>query len=227
MAELTLKTLPDVSKLDDKKTYTIKGVHLRTIIELLNQLWRGDNIGNSSTVKKNANGDSGYNLTSNPPGTPSSSTGTPIVYTPYEILTSAHSVSGVPDGTTDITLWPGVLNGVVASNYSAVINQAISSTQYVFLTCTTDGYTTTSYSWSVSGTPNAPTAATADLAPTSFTYLIGVILWNSSNSTFGVFQVVFTNLSAVPVISLTVSRTGTMPFESPNQYYWSWLVNAA
>ena len=66
MAELTLKTLPDPSKIDDKKTYTLRGVHVRTIVELLYQLWRGENIGNSSSVKKNSNGDSGFNFTVNP-----------------------------------------------------------------------------------------------------------------------------------------------------------------
>lgn len=65
MPELTIKDLPDTSKIDDKLTYVVQGIHWRAIISIIKLLWRGDNIGKGDATP-NQNGDSGYFLSVNP-----------------------------------------------------------------------------------------------------------------------------------------------------------------
>lgn len=69
MPELTIKDLPDVAKIDDKKSYTLKGIHLRAIVSILGHHQRGENIGHG-TVTPFQNGDNGYTLRGLPPGAP-------------------------------------------------------------------------------------------------------------------------------------------------------------
>lgn len=179
---------------------------------------------NSSVGALSSRGSGGSSIVVRKPMTSS-----PPEYTPFQIFVRPHLVSGVWDNTYDINLWPGTVNQSLATNYAEVINQAISSTLFVVLTCASDGYSVTSYTWSLVSTPPTPPTATADTPPTSFSIILGVIFWDATLAipTFNLKQIVRTNLISAPVEWIQTSRTGAEPFVSPIQYYWAWETSAA
>lgn len=58
-----LSELPDISKLDENKPYFIDGKCLRAIVQTLNDLWAGRNIGKGPNIRIRQTGTGGYTIT--------------------------------------------------------------------------------------------------------------------------------------------------------------------
>jgi hypothetical protein len=59
----SIKDLPETSKIDDKKSYLVQGKWLRAIVDILQQLWRGENVGKGPNIRIRQNGLGGYTIT--------------------------------------------------------------------------------------------------------------------------------------------------------------------
>jgi hypothetical protein len=157
-----------------------------------------------------------------------SSSSPPPVLTPFEIFV-VPNLSGMPpmpDGTYNVTLNIGVLNGFLASNIFNTINLAIASLKYVILSCVADAGAVTSYAWDVidPGSFPSPVEATGDAPPGSFTVLIGVILFTSAPV---INQIVTTNLVATPAIWTVGQRSAPLPYGLAYENFYCWVVTSA
>lgn len=152
------------------------------------------------------------------------SPGVPIKYTPFQIFATKHIVSGIWDGTYDVTLYPGVVNQLLPTNMFDVMNQGIESTQYIILTCESDGYSVTSSTWSISSSPNVPVDATVNTPPSEFTVLIGVIFYNSGPGTISVYQIINNNIIAAPEEWIRDSNPDIEPFGLAYEIYYYWNI---
>lgn len=154
-----------------------------------------------------------------------SATGATI--TPFQIFATKKLVMGIWNGTYNITLYPGSIDETIPTNMFATINQTVASTQYVILTCESDGYRITSSTWSVTGTPPTPPAATADVPPSEFYIILGVIFYNATTSAIIIYQIIRTNLDAAPDIWTTTTRPTAGPYDLAAQNYYYWDISAA
>lgn len=153
-------------------------------------------------------------------------TSSPAINTPFQIF-ATKNLTGMPptwDGTYNVTLWPGSVNQLLPTNIFAKINQTITSTQYVVLTCLSDGYVVTSSTWSLMSSQPTTPDATADIPPSIFYITLGVIFYNSTPNTISIFQIWFDNPSCTPFIWTTTSRTGAGPYELAYVNYYNWNV---
>jgi hypothetical protein len=218
----SIKDLPDFSRMEDGKLYMVSGEWMKTVNSILGQLHRGENVSRGNGVKIRQGGQGGFTISVN--NGPSISAGTS--YTPFQIFTKPHFVSGVADGSTDVTLYPGSINQFLPTNIFSTINATISSTQYVVLTITSStGNEISSSSWSLMSSPPTPPDATPDAPPvsTNFYAILGIIGYNSGTLT--TYQLVNDNLTALPVVWTTTNRTGAGPFEMASVNYYHWKVS--
>ena len=220
--QYSIKDLPDTSALVDDRLYFVPGSLLKIHQAVLKQLWRGENVNKGPNIYLRQFGDGGYSI---------ASTAQPLVTggaaanTPFKIFASKHYVSGTWDGTYDVTLWPGNVNGTVPTNMFSVINQAITSTQYVVLTCSSDGYVITSSSWSLTDTPPTQPESVADMPPSTFYVVLGVIFYNSDTTAITIYQIIYNNISAWPVEWTRTSRPDPGPFGLAYMIYYNWQLS--
>jgi hypothetical protein len=147
--------------------------------------------------------------------------------TPFQIYCNKHFTGSPPtwDGTHDVTFYPGNINQVIPSNMFSTINQAISSTYYVVLTCTSDGYNVSGCSLSLESSAPTPMSATGDLPPGTFYVIIGILFYVSGNVI--VYQMVDTDLLASPAVWTTTTRPAAGPFDLNYINYYFWNIQGA
>jgi hypothetical protein len=151
-----------------------------------------------------------------------------VVNTPFQIFKKPHLVSGVWDGSYDISLYPGTIGLTVPTNIFTVVNQSVASTYYVILSGTSDGYSITDCEWSLTNTAPVAVPATADTPPTTFSVVLGLLGYTppvgTGAGTVNVFQIVYTNLAASPAEWTRIARSDAGPYELAYQIFYYWLI---
>lgn len=150
---------------------------------------------------------------------------TSTVKTPFQI--TCVSAGG---GNYNVSLYPGTVNQQIPSDIFTTLNTTLNNgANYVVITCGSDGYGITTMTWESGGLMTSqptPQEATADTPPSTFYIIIGVIFYNSSNSTFVIYQIVTTNLTAEPTVWTTTTRPSAGPYDLAALNYYYWVVGA-
>lgn len=210
---LSIKDLPDTSKIVDSRDYLVKGQHLRVIYNILSQLWRGENIGKGPNIRIRQNGLGGYTIT----GANQSSNSSAATSCPFDMAVSVNTGTSV----MSVSFTPGTVNGVLPSNIftPATIGYTSGATVYAIVTCETNGQVITSTTLSISST--APTAQTpvAWAAPSSFAYMVGVIVDQTAYKT-----IACGNLTFAPTVAMSVPKSSVTPNVIPFDNYYTWLA---
>lgn len=139
------------------------------------------------------------------------------VIKPFTMILTAQAS---PSTDFDLILWPGTVNQLVPSSMFTPITYDPTTTRYVKLRVSTDGYKPTSTSIvSEAGVTSAISEA-ADTAPTSLDILVGVIV---TGTLYQVWQ--SGNVILTPSLVLTVGKAVPVPGTSPYTYYYTWGVS--
>lgn len=126
-----------------------------------------------------------------------------------------------------VTVAPGTINGLIASNYLACMSVASSplsgttaSAHYVVADAVTDGKQLTSWSLDItSSAPAAPTPTTP-LAPTTFEWPLAVVATSGS-----IYQLApCAMLNALVEESVTVAGTLSTPYDNAFETYYYWII---
>ena len=220
----SITDLPDIGKLDENKPYLIDGKGIRAIVQSINDLWAGRNIGKGPNILIRQTGTGGYTLSASGGDTYNI---TPVAPFPFQIYVVAHTDDdGDPDGTYDVTLYPGTINQFMPSNMFDVVNISADDDQYITLDCESDGYGITSCTWNADSDAPDPAEATSDTPPSSFSVLLGVVHFDDDdNMTIG--QTVNTSLSATPIEWLRTDNPDADPFGLPYTSFYAWKITGA
>lgn len=151
------------------------------------------------------------------------SQGSSPIYFPYEVFLSA---SATPD-EFDVVVNPGTVNGLLTSNILSKITQPITSTMYVNLTCTSDGFAITESTISVDSDPPDYVEAEEGAPPSSLKILLGMLYIPSPGASPKVYQVVYNSLIVVPSIWIQITDEDPVPFGNPFTNYYIWNVSEA
>lgn len=151
---------------------------------------------------------------------PGSASG-PATVCPFEISKAVTS-----SGYT-ITIQPGTINGLLATNYIACLTHnttpltgTTAANRYVTLDVDTDGKQVTSFDLGItSTTPTAPTPTTP-LAPTSFVYPLAVVV--TSGAVYRLNPC--TQLNAFVYESVRVAKTLQSAADNAYDVYYHWVV---
>jgi hypothetical protein len=144
-------------------------------------------------------------------------TSTPATLHPFQIFSTQDPESDPENPTYLVTVRPGTLNGVLASNWTIEEECGEDELGYVVLTATTtsNGIVSTELSFD-SSPPTAEQSPVKWGLPTSFEVLIGLVRGPQ------VWQVVYDNLSYAGVKRITTDRAtpaiGQLPYD--NWYIW-------
>ena len=147
----------------------------------------------------------------------SSGTSTPQTLHPFQIFSNTDPDSDPENPTYLVTVRPGTLNGVLASNWTIEEECGEDELGYVVLTATatSNGIVSTELSFD-SSPPTAEQSPVKWGLPTSFEVLIGLVRGPQ------VWQVVYDNLSYAGVKRITTDRAtpaiGQLPYD--NWYIW-------
>lgn len=194
----------------------IRGCTIKRWNNLFRALWRGDNVGNSSNVHKTQVGAAGFTLYADGSG-PSSSA--PAAITPFDIFATKNMTGSPPtwDGTYNVTIYPGTVNGLLPTNVFSTITGIGTGTYYAAITATTDGKTITSSVWGLSASPPTAQTPTVWTAPTTFVYLFGVLVSGQPYRTIapGSLQFEPINIMKIPKVS---PGANVIPWD--NYYEW-------
>jgi hypothetical protein len=150
--------------------------------------------------------------------------GAPVITNPFTISISQNLVDGIWDNTYNVTIYVGTVCLIVPTNIFAVINLAISSTQYVVLTCNADAYAMTSSTWGVQSSAPAPVDASAEAPPPTFYVVLGILYVDPTTSAVLPYQIVSTNILASPAEWTRTTRPGAGAFDLAYQIYYYWNV---
>jgi hypothetical protein len=148
---------------------------------------------------------------------PRGGTSTPATFHPFQIFSRQDPESDPENPTYLVTVRPGTLNGVLASNWSDEEECGEEELGYVVLTATatSNGIVSTELSFD-SSPPTAEQSPVKWGLPTSFKVLIGLVRGPQ------VWQVVYDNLSYAGVKRITTDRAtpaiGQLPYD--NWYIW-------
>jgi hypothetical protein len=144
-------------------------------------------------------------------------TGPPATLHPFQIFSRQDPDSDPENPTYLVTVRPGTLNGVLASNWTIEEECGEDELGYVVLTATatSNGIVSTSLSFDASP-PTAEQSPVKWGLPTSFKVLIGLVRGPQ------VWQVVYDNLSYAGIKRITTDRespeVGQLPYD--NWYIW-------
>lgn len=111
---------------------------------------------------------------------------------------------------------PGTINNALPTNMFIAISVDATGTFYVVLDVNTDGAQVTNASWDIDPGPPDPFETGLNIAPDSFSVLLGVIV------DLRVFQVVSKLLYAAPYVTIQSLRASPAPGEPyfDNNYSW-------
>lgn len=150
-------------------------------------------------------------IKSPPPGGGS----TPATTYPFDV---SFGTSGDP---RDTFVQPGTINGLLPSNYDDVFSLAASGVYYLTLTVTASDGEVASAVLSMEAAPPAGVPTIQGQPPTSFAYLLGVIVDLVWYRTIGLGS-----LAAAGAEVFRVSKTSPAPGTLPYDIYYTWNVTA-
>lgn len=139
----------------------------------------------------------------------------PAVIYPFDITFSAGSDSS----HAKATIQPGTLNGLIPSNYTTTYDLDITTTYYLVLSVTATDGAITGCSLSMPTTAPSPIPVLMGAPPTSFDYLLGVVISKAW------FRVIGNgSLTANGQEVFRVSKTSPAPGTLPYDIYYTWSL---
>jgi len=127
----------------------------------------------------------------------------------------------------DLLVVPGNFAGLIASNHATTFSAPHTGTRYVYLDVTTADGAVTSYQHAVNATQPTPATATEDTPPTSFKFLIGVVVSElvDGSPKPTIYKVVSEDaITAQPIETHRIDKVSPSVGELPYTIYYNWLV---
>ncbi len=124
-------------------------------------------------------------------------------------------------GSGSVSFRPGTLNSILPSNYLATFAISPGFTYYANIVANALDGQITSCSLEFNTTPPTGIGVLMGQPPTSFRYLLGIVVDNAWFRTAPQ-----SSLSAQSKLSFTVSKTAPDPGTLPYDSYWTWIVSA-
>ena len=145
---------------------------------------------------------------------PRGGTSTPAEAHPFQITSRQHPQN---ENQYIVTVRPGTLNNVLASNWNAELTVPADSLRYIVLSASANNNAIVSTSMSADSSPPSGEQSPQKWAlPTSFKVILGLVLGPQ------VWQVVYDNLSYTSAKRITTDRAnpaiGQLPYD--NWYIW-------
>ncbi len=141
--------------------------------------------------------------------------GAPATAYPFDVT---FDTSGDP---RDTFVRPGTINGVLPSNYDDVFSLAAVGVHYLVLTVTASDGEIASAVLSFDGSPPAGIPTIQGQPPTSFAYLLGVVVDLTWYRTIGPGS-----LAAAGLEVFRVSKTAPAPGTLPYDIWYTWNITA-
>lgn len=133
------------------------------------------------------------------------------------------------DGSGNLLLGPGTVNGLVPSNPFSPISCPGNLT-FVSLRCQTDSFQVNTAAWNAGTTPPTPPLAIKGAPPTQFDVLIGIVkqITNGTTTSYQWFRIwpVNFNVVAIPQPWIGTDRDDPEPGQTPQETWYTWSVVA-
>ena len=129
-------------------------------------------------------------------------------------------------GTATYAVQPGTINGLLPSNYNSTFTLTPGTTYYLVLNVTTSGGQVTGATLAFNTSAPAAIPVNAGQPPTSFSFLIGVLLVGATSGTW--YRTIGPgSLSAAGQLSYQANATSPSPGTLPYTNYYTWVVTQA
>lgn len=143
--------------------------------------------------------------------------GVSVVY-PFDVISA---------GTGNFTVQPGTINGQLPSNYSNVFVLSPSTTYYLVLSCTSSNGQITGAVLSFASSPPASIPTNMGQPPTSFDFLIGIVITDAIGGGTWYRTIGPGSLSAAGQEAFRTDKTSPAPGTLPYDLWYTWVITQA
>ncbi len=149
------------------------------------------------------------------PGISSGGGGSTAAIYPFDVISA---------GTSNFTVQPGTINGILPSNYSNVFTLSLGTTYYVDLNVTASSGQVTAATLSFDASAPAAIPVNASAPPNSFSFMLGLLITDNVGGATWYRVIGPGSLTAAGSLVYQVNASSPSPGTLPFTNYYTWLM---